>query len=290
MDFSNHKFRCSSLGKIMTDPRGKSPWEKWSEAHTMLTKVRAEYDELANKETKSAQKKAARIEKLEALVSDLYKSRDTIHLSETCIEELIKIYLHVTKGRDREITNKYIEKGLEVEEDSLTLISRVHEKFYKKNEERRTNDYITGEPDVTTPILWDAKSCWDAPSFYKHKTKELPDDYFFQMQGYCELWDREEGIVCFALIDTPMALINQEKERLLYKMGVVSRENELYIAAAEDLEKQLTFSDFSLKQRVYEVKVKRDPELMQMVYERIKVCRQWLNEFAKADNLELIEA
>lgn len=204
-------------------------------------------------------------------------------LSATAIKELIKIYVHEVYGRDKEISSKYIQKGLECEEDSITLLSRVYMIPFFKNEKRVDNDYITGEADITDPRLMDTKSCWDLHTFFEHKTKKLDRGYEYQMLGYTELYGFDVGSVCFCLIDTPLGLIEDEKNKLFYRMNVATRENPVYLAACEQLEKELTFSDIPLKDRLFEVRVKRNPAEMERVYERVRICRQWLNDFAEKE-------
>lgn len=226
-DFSDYKFRCSSLGALMTDPRSKP----------------------------------------EAI-------------SETAKAELVKVYIKEVYGREKEITSKFIAKGLAVEEDSITLLSRVKKSFLVKNTKRATNDFITGEPDIVSPSLFDTKSCWDLHSFYAHKTKTLSKDYYYQMLGYCDLFGFDSGIIAFCLIDTPLGMIEDEKRKLFYKMNVPTMENPEYLKACEQLEKEMTFSDIPMEERIHEVEVKRHPAEMEKVYERIQLCREWLNEFS----------
>lgn len=233
IDFSNHKFRCSSLGSIMTNQRGKN-------------------------DTKTPDE-----------------------LSETAKQELIKIYVYAVYGRDKEIHSKYIEKGLAVEEDSITLLSRIDHKLLIKNTERFSNDFITGEPDVVDP-LYDTKSCWDIHSFYEHKTKPLKKEYEYQITGYAELTGKDSGTVAFCLIDTPLGMIEHAKRNLLFKMNCTSSESPEYLEAAASLEKEMTFNDIPMEERVHKVRVARDPKEIQKVYERIKLCREWLNLFAES--------
>lgn len=239
MDFSDYKFRCSSLGSLMTNQQGK-------------------------KDTKTIDE-----------------------LSETAKGELIKVYIEVAYGRSKEIQSKYIEKGLAVEEDSITLLSMVKEKYLEKNTERKTNEYITGEADIVKP-LYDTKSCWDIHTFYAAKTKPLKKDYEYQMLGYCELYDEPQGTVAFCLIDTPLGLIEDEKRKLFYKMNVPTIENPEYLEACERLEKEMTFGDIPMKDRVHEIVVKRAS--MEAVYKRIELCRIWLNDFAGVKKFEPIIA
>src|SRR5690606_5805153 len=53
-------------------------------------------------------------------------SRDkTDPLGETCKAYLMEAYIEEVFGREKEISNKYFEKGLAQEEDGITLYSRV---------------------------------------------------------------------------------------------------------------------------------------------------------------------
>src|SRR5687768_9189256 len=119
MDFSNTLIRCSSLGKLMTEPKS------------------------------AADKKAG-------------------NLGATAKKHLIEVYVNKVYGRQKDISTKYMEKGLAVEEDSITLYSRITKRMFKKNKERLRNAYIEGEPDIflgpsiqKAELVVDTKSSWD---------------------------------------------------------------------------------------------------------------------------------
>lgn len=200
-------------------------------------------------------------------------------LSDTAKGELIKIYIEAVYGRKKEIKSKYLEKGTDVEDDSITLLARIKDTWLAKNKERRSNEFITGEPDLLKPLR-DIKSCWDLHTFFDAKTKPLDKRYEWQIRGYCELFDEPEGTVAFCLTDTPLGLIEDEKRKLFYRMNVPTMENPDYMEACEALEKEMTFGDIPMVDRIHEITVKRSPELINMAYERIVLCREWLNEFA----------
>jgi hypothetical protein len=237
-------------------------------------------------------KQLFRCSSLGNLMTNQQGKKDTKSLDEisaTAIDELIKIFTHSVYGRDKEIKSKYIEKGLAVEEDSITLLSRVHHVIFKKNTERKSNEFITGEVDIIDPLLRDTKSCWDLHTFMAAKAKKLPKDYAWQMMGYCELWKRSSGKISFTLIDTPLGLIEQEKRNLLFKMNAVSSESPEYLKACEALEKEMTFSDIPIEQRLHEVTVYSSKEAMESVYLRAPLWREWLNRFAETPEEKLIE-
>jgi hypothetical protein len=208
-------------------------------------------------------------------------------LSETAIKELVKIYVKEVYGRDKEITSKYIEKGLQVEEDSITLLSRVHMIPFFKNTERKSNEFITGEADIINPRLIDTKSCWDLHTFMAHKISKLKKEYEYQINGYCDLYDFNEGSVGFCLIDTPSVLIEDEKRRTFYKMNVPTMENPEYLEVCSAIEREMKFEDIPLKDRIHESVVKKNSETIDKVYERVPLWRQWLNEFASNGMLSI---
>lgn len=236
-------------------------------------------------------KQLFRCSSLGNLMTNQQGKKDTTsieQLSETAKGELIKIFVREVYGRDKEIVSKYTTKGLAVEEDSITLLSRVKKQFFKKNEERKENEFITGEVDIQIPSLYDTKSCWDLHTFMAAKTSQLKKDYKYQMLGYCELYDQPFGTIAFTLIDTPQGLIEEEKRRLFYKMNVPTMENPDYIEACEQLQKEMTFQDIPMEDRLHEVIVKRHPEEMESVYTRVPIWREFLS--VMAENSKLVPA
>lgn len=201
-------------------------------------------------------------------------------ISETAKAELIKIYVSEVYGRDKELTNKFVQKGLMVEEDSLTLLSRVKGRLFFKNDQRFENDFLTGEPDTIEPELIDIKSSWDIHTFFKAKASKLDTGYDWQIQGYMDLVEKDYGIVAHCLIDTPDVLIETEKQRLFYKMNAATVENPEYLEACEALEKEMKFGDIPIEQRIHQVRVDRDCEQIHRFYDRVPLLRDWLNDFA----------
>ena len=73
--------------------------------------------------------------------------------------------------------NKYTEKGIALEELAIKLSGRKRGLALKKNEERRENDWITGECDIYVPtrkLIIDTKCSWDIGShpFFTDEAEE----------------------------------------------------------------------------------------------------------------------
>jgi uncharacterized membrane protein len=207
-------------------------------------------------------------------------------LGETCKKHLIECYIKEKYDREKDITNKYTEKGLAVEEDSITLYSRVTKKFYTKNDETLVNDLFVGTPDLfegkdihNATLIIDIKSSWDIYTFFASKTaKQIDKGYFYQLHAYMHLTGARKAKLVYCLVDTPSVLIEKEKFSLFYKMGVATMENPDFLEACRELEKNMTFNDVALKDRVCEFDVEYNPDVIANMAERIKDCREWMNK------------
>lgn len=196
------RFRCSSIGKLMTEPRSKS----------------------------------------EGPLSVGAKA----YIRELAAQEIF--------GVDFQISSKAIEKGIEVEEDSIQLLNRVRGLSLKKNTERRSNDFITGECDLFDSHIkrgHDIKSSWSIQTFPILVTDCEDKLYEWQMRGYMALWDAEEWEVNYCLVDTPDRLIGFDNMELHYVSHIPEH------------------------MRVTTWTVKRDLEKEAAIFEKVKVAREY---------------
>jgi hypothetical protein len=206
-------------------------------------------------------------------------------LSETCKTHLIDVYVSNKYGRRTDVQNKYIEKGLMVEEDSITLYSRIKKSFFKKNEEHLHNDFIQGTPDLFTGLeiteadsITDVKSSWDIFTFFRVHTQSLNKMYYWQLQGYMDLSGASKSTLAYCLINTPAPLINDEKRRLLYKMGITDEFDSNYVEACAALEKNMIYDDIPISERLIEFTIERNEEDINKMHNRISDCRNYLSE------------
>lgn len=204
------KFRCSSLGKLMAEPRSKS----------------------------------------EGVLSVGAKT----YIRELAAQEIF--------GVEFEISSKAIEKGIEVEGDSIDLLNSVRGLSLFKNTERKSNEFITGECDLFDAEAkrgHDIKSSWSIATFPITVADCEDRLYEWQMRGYMALWDADEWEVNYCLVDTPDRLIGFEPMHL----HVVSHLPEWM--------------------RVTTWTVKRDLEKEAAIYEKVKAANEYLtsviNEF-----------
>lgn len=214
------------------------------------------------------------------------ESRTKEPLGETCKNHLMECYVREKYGRFKDIANKYIEKGLAVEEDSITLYSRVKKKFFKKNAESIENEFLMGTPDLfegetiqkATKII-DIKSSWSIHTFFQTMGKAINKGYFWQLQGYMDLTGAKVASLVYCLVNTPEAIVQGEKNSLAWKMAVIDRDSDpLYLMACEAIDKESYFNDIDINDRWIGFEVQRDQVSIDRAHERVKECREFLNK------------
>jgi len=214
------KIRCSSIGKIMTNPKTKG------ETLSQTTKT---------------------------------------YLQELAVEEVY--------GIRKEFSSRYTDKGNEVEELSIALCNDVlNLGFIYKNEEHYSNEWIAGTPDVNTnEILLDVKSSWDATTFPFFDTELKNKDYFYQLQGYMWLTEKQESLLCYCLIDTPLQIVEDEIRREHWKASLIEESLDLraFVQAKH------TFGHIPKEKRVKTFKIAKDDVIIEAIKTRIEECREY---------------
>lgn len=300
-DFTNYLFRCSQLGKLMV---GVKP---------PLTDNQAKL--LSDLEVKMRSGKITE-RQIETYGELLAKKNQKPKLSESVKTHLSDIHKSVFFGRSKEITNKYLTKGIQVEERSITLYSSVTNKLFVKNKEYFANDFICGTPDNAQGKIRDIKSSWDFSTFPLHADEVPTKDYEWQVQGYMELTGLKEAELIYCLIDTPTRLVEDELRRMDWKHNIFDISGEVK-PECKDLVVEIVsnliyteqglmefchqsssisekwFSDFNPVPEELRVKVFKfeyDPNMISALYDQIERCRTHLNDLtiSVANRLELI--
>ena len=265
------KFRCSSLGKIMTESEDK-----------ITEKQLARIEELTirNIEYCSGIAKKKLTDNMWAEWDELKAKRDAPpQLGKTCITYLQELYIGLRYGRKKDITSRYIDKGLAVEEDSFTLASLAEDKLYIKNKKQFDEDPdITGMPDhLEEETVNDIKSSWDIFTFFAVLLSALNKIYYWQLQGYMVLTKKRLANLIYCLTNTPEIMLQDQKKRLAWKLGILDPEAyPEYLAACEDIDRLGKYDDIPTKDRIKKVAVIFEPKAEAMIRARVKECRQYL--------------
>jgi hypothetical protein len=200
-----------------------------------------------------------------------------VRLSQTTKTYLLELAVEEKYGIHKEFWSRYTDKGNEVEAEAIALVNDVLDVgFIYKNEERLENEYLTGIPDVNTDVLIDVKSSWDAFTFFdKVVEDELKNkDYYYQLQGYMWLTDKQEALLCYCLVDTPLQIVEDEIRREHWKQNLISESDDVR-AYIED---KHTFGHIPMEKRVKTHVVKRDNEVIEAIKTRIEECREYYNQ------------
>lgn len=225
------------------------------------------------------------------------KDKDAGNLSESAKTHCVDIFVSRKYNRQTDIQNRYVQKGLMVEEDSITLYSRYKKTFFKKNVQQLANDFIQGTPDLFTgpeigkaERIIDVKSSWDIFTFFRTQTKAINSDYYWQLQGYMALTGAKTATLAYCLVDTPLILIEDEKRKLMYKMGAATSENKDFQEACEELEQLMTYGDIPLQEKVIEFQIDRCDEDIELMYDKVKRARIYLDELESKFNPKMVAA
>jgi len=226
-----------------------------------------------------------RCSKLGALMTEpKTKNEIMFNLSETCKTYLREVYINRKYGRYKDFTSDAIKKGLETEEAALTLFSIQKLRQFNKNEENLTNDFISGTPDSyegetiqTATHIIDIKSAWDLFTFHASKEEKVNKDYYWQMQGYMWLTGATKATLVYCLIDTPDTLIQDQKRRLGWQMGLIDSEaSQPYMDACAKIDRNSIFSDIPNSERIHEITIERNEEDIERIKERVLDCREYM--------------
>jgi hypothetical protein len=134
--------------------------------------------------------------------------------AKTAVEKIAK---EIVYGFNEVITGKYMDKGLIVEDDSIALYNSVFFTDYKKNTERRNNQWITGECDIFTGSkIIDIKSSWSLATFPATTEAGRDKGYEWQLRAYMMLWDVDYAEIAYCMVNTPDELIKYEQADLHY--------------------------------------------------------------------------
>jgi hypothetical protein len=231
-------------------------------------------------------------------------------LSETCKTHLVDVYVSNMYNRFTEINAKQLDKGNEVEEDSITVVSRLTGTIYNKNEKHLSNKFIKGTLDLfegesieEAEVIRDTKSSWDAYSFFRAKNKGLDPKYFWQGTGYMALSKAKKCYIDYCLNNTPFHLVESElrKESYNHPENNTPAWIELQIIANHVYDKK-TFDEYMnrrgcfpqdsnamaivagfveipLTERHFNFEIKRDNDKIESIYERVTDCREFMNEY-----------
>lgn len=207
-------------------------------------------------------------------------------IGKTCAGELLKIYNQVKYGRREDIVTAAMDKGKQVEADSIHLFNLVEGKFFFKNDEQLENSFFTGHPDIfsgdtitNAEEVHDIKSSWSIFTFMPKLLDGVDKSYEAQLNCYYDLCNAQGGSIVYCLTSAPLNIIEAEKRKLLFSMNVATELSPEYLKAAQELEKNLVYEDIPPEERVIKINVPRNEELIEKMKAKVPLLREWLHNF-----------
>ena len=262
---------CSHIKDIMGKPKGCTDLTK-SQRNTF--KKLKELEELADSQKETLAVLQAKI--------DRYNDPE---LSAAGKKYLLSRYSWEKYNRGTlpsEQKSSYLIKGNELEGDAIDFISKRDNTDYQRQEEFTNNGFIYGKADVLRPdgnLVIDVKVSWSIHSFLPHNINKLNEKYWWQMQGYMDIYDVNVGQVRYILLNTPPTLVERERIKYTEKYMLGEIDSEAYEEAMERLDLCYDYSKIPEKRRIITFEISREKEIADFIYKKVNRCRIWLHEY-----------
>ena len=169
------------------------------------------------------------------------------------IDQLAKEHFY---GYESPIVNRYLDKGINQELESIQLLNSVRFENFEKNTERIENEWLTGECDIlTNEKIIDIKTSWSLDTF-----PELPEDidskdYEWQGRAYMMLYEKHEFELIYCMVSTWDEFLTQYDDKSIHKVDHIDP-----------------------RFRITSVTFERDFELENQMIERCKIATEYYNE------------
>lgn len=276
-----HSFKahCSGIGKILSNPQGKTASQVYAEHVEKLATDKDRLKEM-NSKTVTFAKLTASVAERETQSPLLELNKGRIELSKTCLDE---VYTWVKSqpefyNKRSNFRSKYTHKGNVCEPSSIEYAANYYGwGMVVKNEETKWNDYLVGTCDILlSPSVEDIKNCWSEKTFPLFD-KEIPlDGYGWQGQGYMELYDREKFGLIYTLMDAPDYMIERECRARMYENGEYGMDIEAEFF--DEVKADMTYSQYQDELRIKRFGLDRDKKCMEPVQERVELIRSFIKQ------------
>ena len=230
--------------------------------------------------------------KLKNLEEKVVNSKRTDILGKGCTTSLIDIYSKQKYGKRKisgyEESVLSIANGTISEGNSLKMLSEFDNIDYKTHKETISNRYIKGIIDgyIGKSIkkcdkIIEVKTCNSLQSLLNNTQESVKAQYYWQIMGYMFITGATEGEICHCLVSYPKELIQSAKDRYLYKIRPLSLSSEYISEQLYKIENDMTFDEIPVNERIVRTTVRRNDEHIAMIKQKVKYCREWLNNFDK---------
>jgi hypothetical protein len=284
-DFNEFKVWCSDIYSLFVRPKNIRMPNKTDQK---------KYDKLMDYEGVKTEDELEFLRKVDEKIAIF----NDPPLSKTLISSIINRYGHMVYGKKKAAVGdmfSFLRKGTDLELEGVELLSKIDKIQYQRNLETVSNEYLVAKPDIIClekDKIVDVKINWNFNSYLKARTSPLDKKYWFQAQGYCEIFNVSQVEVSFLLLNTPPDLVEKEKLRLLNKFVAGEIERDKFESSMENLDAALTYNNIPVRRRNFKYVVKRVPGIFDDVYKKVEKARAWLADFDNdlVSNLYLVSS
>ena len=155
-------------------------------------------------------------------------------LSETAKSEIRRIAKQDFYGFNTELRTKPMIKGTEWEQEGIDLLNTVRFTNYTKNEERVTNEYMSGCCDIITDdLIIDIKSSWSLETFPATPSEAESSDYEWQGRAYMWLYDRPSFELIYTMYTTPNELLTEWDNMSIHRVDHIPSHHRITVVRYE---------------------------------------------------------
>lgn len=211
-----------------------------------------------------------RCSSLGQIMTNSRKKGELSKTAQSCVKQIVKEEM---LGVRRMLSNKYLDKGIIMEDAAIDLVVQRYELdpfTTSKNEEHFSNDFLTGTPDlILDDEVRDIKCSWGVDTFPLLDTDIPNKDYYWQLMGYMALTGKRTAFLDYCLVDTPEHLIQRELDNMAYRGGELSQN------AQDEIRRNMTFGHLSHNLRVKTFVVAWSDEAYEQIMDRIIECTEF---------------
>lgn len=127
-----------------------------------------------------------------------------------------------------ELNNKYVNKGISQEQDSIDLLNTVRFSNYTKNDITIENQYLIGTADIVTDDrIIDVKSSWSLDTFPVFAEDAYKSEYEWQLRAYMMLYDKPVAELVYCMVTTWNEFLNEYENLQLHRVDHIDPEKRI---------------------------------------------------------------
>jgi len=178
-------------------------------------------------------------------------------------------------------TNKYVQKGNQVEGYSITQINKLLGIFATKNKQQFENDFIKGTPDIIQDeFIIDVKNVF-YPNGLKFFDADEETNYIWQIHGYNYLTGKNKGYVLRVLVNPPDNIL----EKLIWthwnEAGKVGQYSQDFSDEITDL---YNFEKLPIEERVRIYPINTSENEIKIIQKAVDLSREYVKELNEIYN------